>query len=461
MHCQYTTIRGATVRAESTRILKRLALVFTVSSAIVLAAAPAGAQTGQTKAEKSIEAKRDAAEAAEREAKSLMPDPYARVEGLPAAPDRKTPQSAEPEPGPMARAAYALLPTPPPPPPPHPSLSAPPPVPVARVLQAITSYRRASDLWRQAGDLEREAGALERVAELYTVALGRHEDALATYERALDNWTRLEDHIGMFRVSGKIAVLQEVELGNVAKAIEACDRQRQAGRLFGSLFVEISALDSMAGVYERAGRFEEALATHEQVRKIFVERGSADEEFSRLYAIARVNARAGKLEEAVATLDKMLAMRTTSGSPIPKLYVFVEICAVSERFGRTERAAAALERARELHEEARRQEEANREARPSNEPVRVSGGVIGEKTRTRVSPEYPEAAMKKGVTGVVVVDVTVSEAGAVLTAVATSGPAELTAVAEEAARRWTFSPVLLDGAPMKFVGSISFTFGRR
>ena len=75
-----------------------------------------------------------------------------------------------------------------------------------------------------------------------------------------------------------------------------------------------------------------------------------------------------------------------------------------------------------------------------------------------VIPAYPEWALREGVEGAVVVEVTISTQGRVLKARATSGPGRLRTVAERAARQWVFRPVALATGSLKARFAMTFTF---
>jgi TonB family protein len=91
---------------------------------------------------------------------------------------------------------------------------------------------------------------------------------------------------------------------------------------------------------------------------------------------------------------------------------------------------------------------------------RVSGGVLAGKAIKKVQPSYPAAAAAAGISGVVVVEVTVSTEGAVESVRVVSGAPELSGAAVEAARQWTFSPTRLSGEPTRVIGTITFNFRR-
>jgi protein TonB len=88
----------------------------------------------------------------------------------------------------------------------------------------------------------------------------------------------------------------------------------------------------------------------------------------------------------------------------------------------------------------------------------VSAGVLSGKAIARPQPPYPQMARAAGIEGAVVVEVTVSESGSVISARAVSGHPLLRDAAVQAARGWRFSPTQLSGVPVKVIGTITFNF---
>jgi len=88
----------------------------------------------------------------------------------------------------------------------------------------------------------------------------------------------------------------------------------------------------------------------------------------------------------------------------------------------------------------------------------VSGGVLNGTAISLPAPTYPETARRLRMAGLVIVEVVVDETGKVISAVATSGPAQLREVAIQAARRARFSPTKLSGQPVKVAGLINYKF---
>ena len=100
------------------------------------------------------------------------------------------------------------------------------------------------------------------------------------------------------------------------------------------------------------------------------------------------------------------------------------------------------------------------EPTPPPKPQPVSEGVLAGRAIRRVQPAYPAMAKAANIEGSVIVEVTVSEKGQVISARVLSGHPLLREAAVSAARQWVFSPTLLSRVPVKVVGSITFNFKR-
>jgi TonB family protein len=90
--------------------------------------------------------------------------------------------------------------------------------------------------------------------------------------------------------------------------------------------------------------------------------------------------------------------------------------------------------------------------------IRKSGGVLQGTATRRVEPSYPPLAKTARISGAVVVEVTVGEDGSVISARAVSGHPLLKDAAVNAARGWVFTPTVLEGRPVKVIGTITFNF---
>src|SRR5215467_10484962 len=85
--------------------------------------------------------------------------------------------------------------------------------------------------------------------------------------------------------------------------------------------------------------------------------------------------------------------------------------------------------------------------------VMAGGDVV-----RRMQPAYPAAARSAHITGTVTVELVINEQGNVTSARASSGPPLLAGAAESAARGFKFTPITLDGVPVKSNRTVLFHF---
>jgi TonB family protein len=90
--------------------------------------------------------------------------------------------------------------------------------------------------------------------------------------------------------------------------------------------------------------------------------------------------------------------------------------------------------------------------------LNVSGGVLQGTAIKKVQPVYPPVARVAGASGAVQVQITISETGDVIDAMALSGHPMLRASALAAARQWVFKPTEISGTPVKVQGILTFNF---
>ena len=88
----------------------------------------------------------------------------------------------------------------------------------------------------------------------------------------------------------------------------------------------------------------------------------------------------------------------------------------------------------------------------------VSTGSLNSRATRRVVPVYPQIARNASAEGIVRVYVTIDETGNVNEIAKSEGPTLLRGAAEDAARRWKFSPTLVAGKPVRLTGFIEFNF---
>jgi TonB family protein len=97
-------------------------------------------------------------------------------------------------------------------------------------------------------------------------------------------------------------------------------------------------------------------------------------------------------------------------------------------------------------------------AREITETLKVLGAVSWGGVISKAQPRYPPGAKKYNISGLVEVQVTISEAGRVDEAKAVSGHPLLREAAEEAARQWIFRPATLKGVPVQTQIVLTFIF---
>jgi TonB family protein len=92
--------------------------------------------------------------------------------------------------------------------------------------------------------------------------------------------------------------------------------------------------------------------------------------------------------------------------------------------------------------------------------TQITGGVLNDKAIEMPKPNYPEAAKRAGISGIVKVRVKIDEEGNVIEAEAIDGPKELREAAVEAARKARFEPVRLHGGLIKVTGVLTYNFAK-
>lgn len=92
-------------------------------------------------------------------------------------------------------------------------------------------------------------------------------------------------------------------------------------------------------------------------------------------------------------------------------------------------------------------------------PVRVGGQITQPQLVKRVEPEYPALAVKAHIQGIVILEATVNEDGAVTEVrLLRSANPLLDKEAIAAVRQWRYSPIVLNGTRVPFILSVSLSF---
>jgi len=88
----------------------------------------------------------------------------------------------------------------------------------------------------------------------------------------------------------------------------------------------------------------------------------------------------------------------------------------------------------------------------------ISSGVMEGRKLSGVGPRYPTIAIAGHVQGTVVLEATISKAGAIQNLRLLSGPPILAAAAEEAVRTWRYRPYQLNGNPVDVETTVNVIF---
>ena len=90
--------------------------------------------------------------------------------------------------------------------------------------------------------------------------------------------------------------------------------------------------------------------------------------------------------------------------------------------------------------------------------VRVGGNVRAPRQVKRVDPVYPEEAKAAGVSGVVIIEITIGTGGPVVKAVVLRSIPMLDQAALDAVYQWEYEPTLLNGEPVEVVMTVTVNF---
>ena len=94
-------------------------------------------------------------------------------------------------------------------------------------------------------------------------------------------------------------------------------------------------------------------------------------------------------------------------------------------------------------------------------PFRVGGDIQAPALIHRVEPEYPLIAVSGRITGIVILEATVNEAGAVTDVMVLRSIPLLDKAALMAVKQWRYQPLMLNGRAVPFVLTVTLTFSLR
>jgi TonB family protein len=277
---------------------------------------------------------------------------------------------------------------------------------------------------------------------------------------------------GAIKLQKQAVAMWEKELGKEHKLIA------KGSISLGEMYQALKRYDEAADAYRRALKIEEKLLGPEHpdlfdlVTKLGwmhhgnAQAGEAEALFKRAVAIREKEGIA-----PVRVIGPLLTLATfyqKIGRPAASLPIYQRVIAVEEKhFGpegqllvdTLEKFSCALRQSNKLLEASEVEQRAaliERKARP--DVTLVSGGVLQGRAINKVQPHYPLPALAQRLSGSVFIQVEIDETGVVTKAKILCGADLLVGVSREAALKWRFEPVILDGKPIKVKGVLTFNF---
>jgi protein TonB len=98
------------------------------------------------------------------------------------------------------------------------------------------------------------------------------------------------------------------------------------------------------------------------------------------------------------------------------------------------------------------------DAPPPVQAVRVGGQIKAPRKLKDVNPVYPDIAKQARVSGVVILECTISPQGKVTDVKVLRGIPLLDAAAQDAVRQWVYTPTLLNGVPVPVIMTVTVNF---
>lgn len=322
----------------------------------------------------------------------------------------------------------------------------------------VPSYQTAnqdSEL-AQASELS-NAGVKLYNAGNYKHALDPAKQALEIRERLLSpNDVRLITSVGNLAAI-HLALKNYKEAEGFYRRLLAADEKR-----FGPETLQVAnTLGVLAWLYHARGNESEAEANYKRVLAIKEKTTGAEskEVAQTLFRLAEMYQSRGEFEKAVPLYQRLLTFddEVLLGGNITVEDSRHSFACLLRKMKKPDEAAN-VERGFKYNDINQPPGDI---ARSISATPEMKGGVLNGKAISLPKPEYPPKARFAGVSGTVVVQVTISEEGRVIRACAVSGDALLWEVTERAAYAAKFSPTKLSGKPVKVTGLINYNFVRR
>ncbi|HJQ67472.1 MAG TPA: TonB family protein [Blastocatellia bacterium] len=294
----------------------------------------------------------------------------------------------------------------------------------------------------------------QKVVKLYNER--KYDEALPLAKRALELREKAlgPEHAQVVVALNNLALLY-IATGNYADAKSTYQRAIAAEeKLHGADSPKVADfLESAAWAHYATGNVGEATAMFERalsIREKALGPSHADVSYS-LYNLARLHEKMARPERALPFYRRALEIREKALGPNHKQVgeLLEKYACALKQAGREQEADEVEKRAYEILR--------GDELRAQNVSA-VKGSVLKGSSIRRSVPQYPEAARRARMTGVMIVEVTVDETGRVIDARAKCGPDVFAPNSIEAARKWRFTPTTLNGTPVKVIGTITFNF---
>ena len=311
------------------------------------------------------------------------------------------------------------------------------------VPQLQTSNQESAEL-AKANELSNAAVKLYN-AEKYKDALNPAKQALEIRERALP-----ADDKRVIASVGNLAAIQLAlknykEAEEIYKRLLAADEKRSGP---DSLQVA-KTLDVLAWLHYARGNVNEAETDYKRVLAIKEKITGTDskEVAQTLFRLAEIYQSRGEFEKAMPLYERLMMFdgEVVLAANITVTEARHNFACLLRKMKKPDEAAEILSRGQD---------------KGTGQPPLI-GGVLNLKALSLPKPGYPAQARAAGVSGTVVVQVTITEEGRVVRACSVQGHPLLWQVTEEAASAAKFAPTTLRGKPVKVTGVITYNFINR
>lgn len=264
----------------------------------------------------------------------------------------------------------------------------------------------------------------------------QYEQAIKEFRRAIDIDPKLpEAHLKLGVALSSSSVTANAGSGNLKASLKAF---QEAVRLRPDW---PEALNHLGASYRSIQEYDKSITSLKEAIRLRPEFPEAEENLAIAYLYA------GHHKEAVVWLTKVTARKPAR--PLSHKLLGMTYLILDDK-------EKALEQYTIL--QSLDQEMAKHLDNWIHSPRKPFFGILNGRMLSVRAPEYPEMARKRRIQGTVTVELVIDEAGKVVWARATDGPAELRVTSEAAARTARFKPTSLSGTAVSVRGVIQFKF---